>query len=374
MRSKIKLELRKKLSSGRFDEADIRLVQPMIARHNTKCLRLFSYLSLLTWIVMLIGTMFVEYMLSNIVLYVVSLLGSIVSVILVRYAEHNKHCLQAGIIILLSILLLFGMGAGLKPNCNATAYVALLFIMPQLFCFRPQRLIQLAILPNLIFIPLCIHYKSGLYLQDDLLNVVSFSFVAFVIGMINSRNKVHEFILETKLKDAMKREEMRSQALEKQVTIDELTGMNNFYAYKQMCNTVSDQAKEQPVGILFADLNRLKVINDTLGHESGDRYICDFARKLKEAFPDYLCYRISGDEFKVVCLEQDIDTFINAVKAFDLQIKAEDIPCAAIGYVAGITDRIDKLANEAEEHMYNDKRVFYDRYPEFSRSGLLKAI
>lgn len=371
---KYTMNIKSRLASGRFTEEDIRLVQPMIARHNTKCLRLFSYLSVLTWIVMLIGTMFFEYMLSNIILYIVSLLGSIVSVFLVRYAERNKHCLQGGIIILMSILLLFGMGAGLKPNCNATAYIALLFIMPQLFCFRPHRLLQLAILPNLVFIPLCIHYKSGVYLQDDLLNVVSFSFVAFVIGMINSRNKVHEFILETKLKDAMKREEMRSQALEKQVTIDELTGMNNFYAYKQMCNAVADQDKQQPVGILFADLNRLKSINDTLGHEAGDRYICDFANKLMTAFPDYLCYRISGDEFKVVCLDQNTDLFINAVKNFESDIKSEAIPCAAIGYVVGITDRIDKLANQAEEYMYEDKHAFYDRYPEFHRSGILKAI
>lgn len=374
MPNKIKTYLKTRLSSGRFEEEDIQLVKPLIARHNTICLRLFSYLSVLTWIVMLIGAGVVDYMRSNLILYVVSLFGSIASIILLRYADRNKRCLQAGIIILLSILLFFGMGAGLKPNCNATAYIALLFIMPQLFCFRPRRLLQLAILPNLIFIPLCIHYKSGLYLQDDLLNVVSFSFVAFVIGMINSRNKVHEFILETKLKDAMKREEMRNQALEKQVTIDELTGMNNFYAYKQMCNAVSDQGKEQPVGILFADLNRLKIINDTQGHEAGDLYICNFAHKLKEAFPQYHCYRISGDEFKVVCLDQDIDTFLEAVKDFDQKIKSEDIPCAAIGYVAGVTDRIDILANQAEEHMYKDKHIFYDRYPEFHRTGFLKVV
>lgn len=366
--------LKSRLSSGRFDEEDIQLVRPLIARHNTICLRLFSYLSVLTWIAMLIGAGFVDYMRSNMILYIVSLIGSVTSIILLRYADRYKRCLQAGIIILMSILLFFGMGAGLKPDCNATAYIALLFIMPQLFCFRPMRLLQLTILPNLVFIPLCIHYKSGLYLQDDLLNVISFSFVAFIIGMINSRNKVHEFILETKLKDAMKREEIRNQALEKQVTIDELTGMNNFYAYKQMCNAVSDLGKEQPVGILFADLNRLKIINDTQGHEAGDHYICDFARKLKEAFPNYQCYRISGDEFKVVCLEQDIDTFLKAVKDFDQKIKSEDIPCAAIGYVAGVTDRIDILANQAEEHMYKDKHIFYGRYPEFHRSGILKAV
>lgn len=368
------MDLKSRLSSGRFEEEDIQLVKPLIARHNTICLRLFSYLSVLTWIVMLIGACFFDYMLNNIILYIVSLLGSIASIILLRYADRNKRCLQAGIIILMSILLFFGMGAGLKPNCNATAYIALLFIMPQLFCIRPMRLLQLTILPNLIFIPLCIHYKSGVYLQDDLLNVVSFGFVAFVIGMINSRNKVHEFILETKLKDAMKREETRNQALEKQVTIDELTGMNNFYAYKQMCNAVSDKGTEQPVGILFADLNRLKIINDTQGHEAGDLYICDFARKLKEAFPDYLCYRISGDEFKVVSLNKDIDTFMDAVKHFEQKIKSENIPCAAIGYVAGVTDRIDILANQAEEHMYKDKHIFYDQYPEFRRAGILKAV
>lgn len=374
MPNKIKKDLKIIFSPERFSEDDINLVQPMIARHNTFCLRLFSILSIITWVVMLIGSLFVEYMHNNAPLYIISLIGSIISLIMVHYTVRDKRCLQVGIIILMCILLFFGMGAGLKPDCNATAYIALLFIMPQLFCFRLTHLIQLAILPNLIFIPLCIHYKSGVYLQDDLINVVSFSFVALIIGINNSRNKIHEFILEAKLKDAMKHEEMRSMALEKQVTIDELTGMNNFYAYKQMCNSVSDEAKEQQVGILFADLNRLKSINDTYGHEAGDRYICEFANKLKSTFSEYLCYRISGDEFKVVCLNKNTDDFIKTVKDFEYSIKAEIIPCAAIGYVVEVTNRIDKIANKAEEYMYEDKHAFYDRYPEFKRPGISKVI
>ncbi len=363
-----KKDIKRKFRQGGFSSEDMEMIVPLLSRHNTRALRLFSSLSIVVWCVMLVFSLFSDYMRSNSPYYLLSLTFSSVSFYLVRFSVRHKWCLQAGIALLLGSLLLFGLCVGMRPEGNATAYVALLFVMPQLFCVRPLRLLQLMLLPNLVFVPLCIHFKTGVMMQDDIINVLSFSIVAFIIGLIANQHRINEFILETKLNAAKRFEEQRSKALEKQVTIDTLTGMNNFYAYKQMCDTLSDQGQEQAVGILFADLNRLKYTNDTFGHEAGDRYICSFADKLQLAFPDYRCFRIGGDEFKVVYIGQDQELFLQKVHAFEQMIKAEAEPCAAIGYVSGMTDRIEKFANQAEERMYEDKRAFYERFPEFRRT------
>ena len=50
-------------------------------------------------------------------------------------------------------------------------------------------------------------------------------------------------------------------------------------------------------------MNGLKQVNDTQGHEAGDKYICDTADILKECFGEEYVYRLGGDEFAIVCLD-----------------------------------------------------------------------
>ena len=55
-------------------------------------------------------------------------------------------------------------------------------------------------------------------------------------------------------------------------------------------------------GIVFADLNGLKKMNDTEGHIAGDKLLKDAAEKLRETFYDCEIYRAGGDEFMIIAV------------------------------------------------------------------------
>ena len=83
---------------------------------------------------------------------------------------------------------------------------------------------------------------------------------------------------------------------------DALTGLSNRARCEQMMNMLS---KEHGLfAIISLDLNRLKQVNDTLGHHEGDRLITGFSTILSETFWDAnLIGRMGGDEFVVILLE-----------------------------------------------------------------------
>lgn len=168
--------------------------------------------------------------------------------------------------------------------------------------------------------------------------------------------------------DAYIKELEHNKELEFYCNYDTMTGLANFYSYRSFCSSFALNLSEKPVGVMFGDLNRLKYVNDTEGHEAGNVYIRTFAEKLKKNFVDWNCYRVSGDEFIVVYSGDDEEEFYKRAKAFEASIKADNIPTASIGYSFGITDELETVTTEAEQMMYADKREFYNKFPQFKRA------
>ncbi|MGN0407370.1 MAG: diguanylate cyclase domain-containing protein [Bacteroides sp.] len=148
---------------------------------------------------------------------------------------------------------------------------------------------------------------------------------------------------------------------------DNLTGLNNRHYMKQYsCDYIENGA--QDVGVVFCDLNRLKYTNDHYGHSAGDELICNFVKVLKEAFPDDMCCRMSGDEFVVVVVNKSEEEFLNMVKELNILNNREEIPLAAIGSTwKAKAESIGELLTEAEDAMYRDKKLFYEKFPEYRR-------
>lgn len=98
--------------------------------------------------------------------------------------------------------------------------------------------------------------------------------------------------------------EHRSEAV-----IDQLTGMLNRHALAGRTSELSQQSEVtgQPIGVIVADLDHFKEINDTYGHAVGDAVLTDVAylmRKQLRAFD--LAYRLGGEEFLVLLPGADI--------------------------------------------------------------------
>ena len=84
---------------------------------------------------------------------------------------------------------------------------------------------------------------------------------------------------------------------------DPLTGLSNRRYFTEQINSVFKQAHKEnkKLGIMYIDIDKFKMINDSFGHEIGDQFLKQFAILLKENVreADILC-RIGGDEFLVL--------------------------------------------------------------------------
>jgi len=87
---------------------------------------------------------------------------------------------------------------------------------------------------------------------------------------------------------------------------DHLTGLPNRVLFLDRANRAIDLGNRRGTGVamLFLDLDRFKVVNDSLGHEAGDRLLRATADRLAEAIrPTDTLARFAGDEFAVLCEE-----------------------------------------------------------------------
>ena len=100
-------------------------------------------------------------------------------------------------------------------------------------------------------------------------------------------------------------EERHAQSeLARQATHDALTGLPNRVLFVRKTTEALERSKttHASVGVLFIDLDKLKHVNDTIGHAVGDQLIVTIAKRLAAATrPSDLVARISGDEFVVLC-------------------------------------------------------------------------
>ena len=172
-----------------------------------------------------------------------------------------------------------------------------------------------------------------------------------------------------------KKEEERAILAEKNQTLnfesktDELTKLFNrrgFYEYGQQLLDVS-VAAGQTGSVFFCDLDGLKTINDTYGHEIGDLAIKTEAKVLRAAFRDSdLVGRLSGDEFGVVapCLPaRKVNVIRERFKSLNEEFSQEAglpfILSISIGPVDFDEEHADlkELLKAADKVLYEEKKI-----------------
>jgi len=103
--------------------------------------------------------------------------------------------------------------------------------------------------------------------------------------------------------------------LEALARTDFLTKVNNRGSFQDLANKTISQTKRNNniISMAMFDLDFFKNVNDTYGHEAGDKALIDFAQILKETFRDYdIIGRVGGEEFAVCMPNTDINEAFNA--------------------------------------------------------------
>ena len=156
---------------------------------------------------------------------------------------------------------------------------------------------------------------------------------------------------------------IRQQLLEELCYVDQMTGLKNRRAYEEDLESLPDSSG---LGVIFCDVNGLKFTNDHHGHKAGDELIVRLSKLLRESFPEDGIYRISGDEFVVMTLRENPESFDRKAAEFAaLLIQNDD--CAATGSEYGRAGEVRRLLIKAEQNMYTAKAEYYGRHPERDR-------
>lgn len=196
------------------------------------------------------------------------------------------------------------------------------------------------------------------------------------LGIDNPRSHMDALTLLTQLTYIIPNElqkRLLTEALTKKSYQDPLTGLNNRLAYDEMLDHL--RGKEFPVGVGFLDINGLKWINDTLGHDMGNKVIQKICTILNEHIEQQYIYRISGDEFVMIWPDVDYKVFMSAAKKLEAALFAEK-NIASFGFVWGKEEDTGIAVRKAEKAMQTAKNKFYAANAELkdSRPGYLDAL
>ncbi len=146
---------------------------------------------------------------------------------------------------------------------------------------------------------------------------------------------------------------------------DVLTGLYNRYYFSEEIKRFSSE-RNQPLSIIMSDINGLKIVNDTMGHEEGDKIIVRFAEVLKSKIrSNDVAARIGGDEFAVIMPNTDeagAEKFIRRLlDAVDCDNRQNEVYLSvSFGYATqkGQYKTLDDLLKKADLNMYSDKFSF----------------
>ena len=152
-------------------------------------------------------------------------------------------------------------------------------------------------------------------------------------------------------------------------SIDMLTGVMNRNEMNNRVDALrSGDSALRGLGIVFADLNGLKRVNDNEGHDAGDLLIKNAAMVLQNVFIGDQIFRAGGDEFMVLLTFTTEDAIKQKIdKAKKLSKKYGNVSFA-LGYsYQNDASDITGALKLADQKMYEDKAKYYLEHPEFMR-------
>ena len=141
---------------------------------------------------------------------------------------------------------------------------------------------------------------------------------------------------------------------------DLLTGLLNRNSYQKRILEYPKKYTES-IACIYADANGLHELNNSQGHEAGDRMLQCVARLLQDNFGAADTYRIGGDEFVAFDLDRPKEQILDKIKGIDKELERRGYHISVgVHWEEKITS-MDDLVREAEQLMYGAKRSYYEQ-------------
>jgi diguanylate cyclase (GGDEF)-like protein len=150
---------------------------------------------------------------------------------------------------------------------------------------------------------------------------------------------------------------------------DPLTNVNNRRAFEDKAKYLQSEINTDS-NIRFAiavfDVNNLKLVNDSRGHEAGDMYLVNSCRLICNVFKHSPIYRVGGDEFIAVLSGEDYSNYINLFNELNSLMSPYSntlpLPEDYISIASGVSEydpqadmSIQDVIKRADELMYKNK-------------------
>lgn len=144
---------------------------------------------------------------------------------------------------------------------------------------------------------------------------------------------------------------------------DRVTGLFNRASFEEELERLNRQG-QFPVGIIVCDIDGLKLINDTLGHQAGDHLLLNAAKLIQGCFASQdLVARVGGDEFAVIVFDRDeklMERLCHELRSRVRQFRETNtrIPISisiGLGVRSGPEQDMREVFKAADDNMYREK-------------------
>ncbi len=278
--------------------------------------------------------------------------GALVLVIMLlfgtaRLQDGDDHALTLYISTYTVLLYMIGLCIAMlsERNVPSVTFIAFLLTVPVLFVQSPLRNITYTVMFDALFIIIVHFLKSGDAAMLDLINGVIFGSISCIVSTVIMCTRIDNFVVRDRLAYI--------------ASTDQTTKLKNRTAYA-LHHTEYPAKCRQTLTCVYVDINGLHEVNNTQGHQAGDKMLAFIASEFRRQFGDQDAYRMGGDEYLAMIPDVDAAHLQHKVQAFKRTIEAAHYH-AAIGHatmpVKGII--VDELMQAAEQKMYADKEAYY---------------
>jgi len=131
------------------------------------------------------------------------------------------------------------------------------------------------------------------------------------------------FIVSTCLSLSWCTSQQLAKKLKLQATIDSLTNLYNRRAFEEFAEKAVNKAEREQtfISVILMDIDLFKVVNDTHGHQIGDKVLQEFSIRLKDSLRQYdILARYGGEEFMLLLPDTDIETAVTIAEKLRVTI------------------------------------------------------
>lgn len=337
-------------------KADYDMIADYRKNFNHKVWTIVSALVTVYFFINTITTFSVDVVKVNMISYATLTIVSMCAfLLLVTVVDENSRFLMPVAYIQITALLVLGILIGVvnSPDYLAVTFFVVLVCIPLLIADKPYRLGILEFIFCIVFAVLTVIFKDGETKELDLFNLVMFGVLAQFVLYYMIYTRMSQFA-------SAKRVELSSMT-------DALTGLYNRKAYEVDLNFYNEGRIDKDLVYVAFDVNGLKKVNDTYGHEAGDELLIGAAQSIQLCFGAYgKAYRTGGDEFAAIVRadEEALDFIKKDLENVTTNWNGSfnEVLSISAGYVTAaemLKMDFEEVASLADQRMYTNKSMYY---------------